>query len=60
VKARFEVSRARADELRAEIDEKGKINPSFEVTVTDAQGEPVARVRKVLSLRRNDRTRAAA
>ena len=60
VKARFEISLARADELRAEIDEKGKINPSFEVTVTDSQGEPVARVRKVLSLRRNDRTRAAA
>ena len=57
VKARFELPRARADELRAEVDEKGKINPSFEVTVTDSQGEPVARVRKVLSLRH--RTRAA-
>jgi acyl-coenzyme A thioesterase PaaI-like protein len=60
VTARFELSRARADELRAEVDEKGKINPTFEVTVSDAQGEPVARVRKMLSLRRNDRTRAAA
>ena len=60
VKARFELSRARTDELRAEIEEKGKINPSFEVIVTDSQGEPVARVRKVLSLRRNNRTRAAA
>ena len=60
VKARFELPRARAQELRAEVDEKGKITPAFEVTVTDEQGEPVARVRKVLSLRRNDRARAAA
>jgi acyl-coenzyme A thioesterase PaaI-like protein len=60
VKARFELSRARADELRAAVDEKGKINPSFEVIVTDSEGARVARVRKVLSLRRNNRTRAAA
>ena len=55
MKARFELPRARADELRAEVDEKGKINPAFEVTVTDSQGEPVARVRKVLSLRHRPR-----
>ncbi|HYY53613.1 MAG TPA: DUF4442 domain-containing protein, partial [Myxococcales bacterium] len=60
VKARFELPRSRTDALRAEVDEKGKTNPSFEVTVTDTQGEPVARVRKVLSMRRKDRTRAAA
>jgi len=58
VKARFEISLARADELRAEVDEKGKINPSFEVTVRDSQGEPVARVRKVLSLRHRMRATA--
>ncbi len=52
VKARFEMPRARVDELRAEIDAKGKINPTFEVTVVDEQGEPIARVRKVLSVRR--------
>jgi acyl-coenzyme A thioesterase PaaI-like protein len=60
VKARFELPRARTEQLRAEADEKGKINPAFEVTVIDEQGEPVARVRKVLSLRRKDRPRAAA
>jgi acyl-coenzyme A thioesterase PaaI-like protein len=60
VKARFELPRARADQLRAEVDEKGRVNPTFEITVTDAEGEPVARVRKVLSLRRKDRPRAAA
>ena len=51
VKARFELPRARVDELRAEVEAKGKINPTFEVTVVDQQGEPVARVRKVLSVR---------
>src|SRR6267142_7063191 len=54
VKARFELPRERVEELRAETQEKGKINPRFEVTVVDAQGDPVARVRKVLSLRRKD------
>lgn len=52
VKARFEMPRARVDELRAEIEEKGKINPAFEVIVVDERGEPIARVRKVLSVRR--------
>ena len=60
VKARFELPRARVDELRVEADLKGKINPLFEVTVVDAQGEPVARVRKVLSVRRKDPSRAVA
>ena len=60
VKARFELPRIRVDELRAEVDEKGKIDPLFEVTVLDEQGEPVARVRKVLSVRRKNASRAAA
>jgi len=60
VKARFELPRARVEELRAEADAKGKINPTFEVTIVDEQGEAVARVRKVLSVRRKDAARAAA
>ncbi len=52
VKARFELPRGRVEQLRAEADEKGKINPAFEVTVVDEQGQPIARVHKVLSLRR--------
>ena len=60
VRARFELPRAHAEQLRAETDEKGKINPSFEVTVVDEQGEPVARVRKLLSVRRKDALRAVA
>ena len=59
VKARFELPRDRVEELRAETDLKGKINPVFEVTVVDAQGDPVARVRKVLSMRRKDASRGA-
>ena len=60
VKARFELPRDRVEELRAEADLKGKVNPVFEVTVVDAQGDPVARVRKVLSVRRKDASRAVA
>jgi acyl-coenzyme A thioesterase PaaI-like protein len=60
VKARFELPRERVEELRAETQEKGKVNPKFEVTVVDEAGEPVARVHKVLSVRRKDAARAAA
>ena len=60
VKARFELPSDRVEELRAEADLKGKVNPVFEVTVVDAQGDPVARVRKVLSVRRKDASRAVA
>jgi acyl-coenzyme A thioesterase PaaI-like protein len=60
VKARFELPSSRVEQLRVETDEKGKINPAFEVTVVDEQGEPVARVEKVLSVRRKAAARAAA
>jgi len=52
VRARFEMPRERVEQLRTETDAQGKINPAFEVTVVDEQGEHVARVRKVLSVRR--------
>jgi acyl-coenzyme A thioesterase PaaI-like protein len=60
VKARFEMPRERVEQIRAEADSQGKINPTFEVAVVDAQGEQVARVRKILSVRRKDAKRAAA
>ena len=60
VRARFELPRERVEELRAQAQEKGKINPTFQVTVEDEGGEPVARVQKVLSVRRKDAGRAAA
>src|SRR2546423_894805 len=60
VKARFELPRERVEQIRAETDAKGKINPAFEVTVLDEHGEPVARVQKILSVRRREAARAAA
>jgi len=52
VRAHFEMPRAKVDELRAQVEANGKINPTFQVTIVDEQGEPIARVRKVLSVRR--------
>jgi acyl-coenzyme A thioesterase PaaI-like protein len=52
VKARFELPKAKVAELKAEVEAKGKINPTFEVTITDDDGELVARVRKILSVRK--------
>jgi len=60
VKARFELPRERVEQIRAETDAKGKINPAFEVTVLDEHGESVARVQKILSVRRKEAARAAA
>jgi acyl-coenzyme A thioesterase PaaI-like protein len=60
VKARFELPQTRLEQLRNETNEKGKINPTFEVTVVDERGEPVARIRKILSVRRKDGARVAA
>lgn len=56
VKARFELPREKVAALKAEVDAAGKINPAFEVTITDEQGEPVARVKKLLSIRRKGAT----
>lgn len=53
VRARFEVSAERIDEIR-QAAEHGKVEPEFEVEVTDASGEAVARVHKTLYVRRKD------
>lgn len=55
VVARFELPPSRVAELKAQTDAAGKINPTFEVLVTNGEGEAVARVTKVLSVRRKDR-----
>ncbi|MGZ6124245.1 MAG: YiiD C-terminal domain-containing protein [Myxococcales bacterium] len=55
VRARFDLPREKVAELKAEVDEKGKINPTFETVITDAAGEPIAKVTKLLSIRRKDR-----
>ena len=51
VTARFELTEERLAEIRAEVQHNGKSHPRFEVTVRDQEGEIVARVGKVLSVR---------
>jgi acyl-coenzyme A thioesterase PaaI-like protein len=58
VRARFEMPREKVAELEAEVERRGKINPTFEAVVTGAEGETIARVTKLLSVRRKDRGRA--
>src|ERR1043166_7118256 len=55
VRARFEMPRSRVDDLRAQTEASGRTYPEFEVMITDANGESIARVRKVLSVRRKER-----
>ena len=57
VTARFELPPEKVASLRAEVDAQGKINPTFQVTVVDEKQEPVARVTKVLSIRRKEPSR---
>lgn len=52
VKATFEVPDARVEEIRREADRGEKVLPRFEVAVVDHEGQLVARVEKVLYVRR--------
>jgi acyl-coenzyme A thioesterase PaaI-like protein len=60
VRARFEVPPAMLAQLKQETDAAGKINPKLEATVLDEEGQPIARVTKILSIRRKDRKTVAA
>jgi acyl-coenzyme A thioesterase PaaI-like protein len=51
VTARFELTEERLAEIRAEVEKNGKSHPRFEVTVRDQEGDVVARVGKILSVR---------
>jgi hypothetical protein len=55
VSARFHIPAERLDEIRRVADELGKTEPRFEVQVIDVEGQVVAEVEKVLSVRRKDR-----
>jgi acyl-coenzyme A thioesterase PaaI-like protein len=55
VSAAFDLPEARVDEIRREADASEKVFPRFEVTVVDHEGSPVARVEKVLYVRRKQR-----
>jgi len=53
VAATFELPDARVEEIRREADRDGKVFPRFEVAVLDDDGKPIARVEKVLYVRRD-------
>ncbi|MBK8615727.1 MAG: YiiD C-terminal domain-containing protein [Anaerolineales bacterium] len=52
VKAVFQISQEKIEEIRAAADGGGKIEPVFSVDVTDEQGQVVAQVEKLLYVRR--------
>jgi hypothetical protein len=52
VRARFELSEERLTQIREELAAQGKSHPRFEVTVVDERGEAIARVGKLLSIRK--------
>ncbi len=52
VRARFEIPAERVEEIRRAADAGGKTEPVFAVQITDARGEVVAEVEKLLSVRR--------
>jgi hypothetical protein len=52
MKARFHLPAERIAEIRAQADAGSKVEPTFMVQVTDAQGDVVAEVEKLLYVRR--------
>jgi len=55
VRARFELGEERLGQIREELALQGKAYPRFEVTIVDEKGEPIARVGKLLSIRKRVR-----
>lgn len=54
VKATFHIPQERIDEIRAAADAGGKVEPTFQVAVVDAEGTVVAEVEKLLYVRRKE------
>jgi acyl-coenzyme A thioesterase PaaI-like protein len=52
VRARFEIPEDRVEEIRAGVEAQGKVEPVFVARIVDADGEVVAEVEKVLSIRK--------
>jgi len=52
VRARLEISPARVEEIRQAADAGGKTEPTFRVEIRDEQGEVVAEVEKLISVKR--------
>lgn len=59
VRAHFEISRDKIDEIRATADANYKVEPSFTVEITDTNGIVIAEIDKLLYVRRKDRLREA-
>lgn len=60
VRARFEIPPQRVAEIRRRADADERVEPRFEVEVRDGGGEVVARVSKLLYVRRKERRGDAA
>jgi hypothetical protein len=56
VKALFHISQERIDQIRAQADAQGKVEPQFQVLVTDQDGNVVAEVDKLLYVRKKNAT----
>ena len=54
VKATFQIPEERIAEIRAAADAQGKVEPQFQVQVTDAEGNVIAEVDKLLYVRRKN------
>lgn len=55
VRARFEIPEERVAEIRAGVEAQGKVEPVFVARIVNADGEVVAEVEKLLSIRRRRR-----
>jgi acyl-coenzyme A thioesterase PaaI-like protein len=55
VKAHFEITDTRLAEIKASVAAQGKIEPLFQVAITDERGEIVAEVDKLLYVRKKDK-----
>lgn len=56
VRARFEIPEDRVEEIRASVVAQGKVEPVFVARIVDGDGEVVAEVEKVLSIRKRQET----
>ncbi len=55
VRAVFQIPAERVIEIKAAADANGKVEPEFQVVVTDAEGQVVAEIDKLLYVRRKDK-----
>jgi Domain of unknown function (DUF4442) len=57
VQATFHIPEERIAEIRAAADTQGKVEPQFQVVVTDTEGNVIAEVDKLLYVRRKSATK---